>query len=484
MKRWRWMGSTTGAIVALLAGIGTPPAAVAQEEAAPLAAPQDPALYRYLDDADALLDAMGTSPPDYGFRFEGVDCWAWSMSDGYLVLAEPLGDDYRFYVFGPGDDRPFFVGDDYYAYGFEGRGLAAVYGADGALVAWRPSDDIAAGAKWLSDRGARMRSALANREPVIAPDWADGVGWFGGLVIRFDTWRHQSGWIRYRHRPHGQHHRDWHKKLDDEGVRRHRRAEWFDRWRRDGYRGSAPRNDGGWKTRPDGRPGDSRDRDGKPGGIVRPRPVAPPTPGLIPPGLRPGDARPGPGRGPRPPLTGQPGQPMPRDTRPPRVTREPAPPTTPAPVPGPVALPPAPPPLAVAPPPGRGDGRPDRPFRVRPRDPAAGTPPVVKNDVGRDTPPLASEAPASSPRAPSAPLPPPVVVAPRREPAFMPPRVRTPAPPPPPVRISPPPPPAIRAAVPTPVSRPAPAPVAPRVPSTPRVRSDAPPRPVGKGKDR
>jgi hypothetical protein len=332
------MGSVTGAIFVLLAGVALPGMAAAQDAPpmAPAAAPDD--AYRYIDDADALLDAMGTSPPDYGFRFDGVDCWAWTMADGSTILAEPLGDDYRYYVFAPGDDYPFFVGDQTYAYGFDGGTLAAVYGDNGDLV--DPTDDIVDGAQWLSDRAGDMKRAMQVPEPVYAGDWADSIGWFGGIGLRLDSWRNQPGWIRYRAGPGRFHHRDWREKLGAEGQKRRQRAEWFDQWRRGGYRG-APQGGGKWVTAPGrGTPGKDAGPDSRPGRghwIGRPRPVAPPTPGT--PGAKPGwpgrgDGA-GPGRRPYPPRFGRPvpGSPTPAAPTVP-VTSAPPPPVVVAPTPG------------------------------------------------------------------------------------------------------------------------------------------------------
>jgi hypothetical protein len=309
------IGSVTGAIFVLLASVALPGMAAAQDGSSVAASASDDA-YRYIDDADTLLDAMGTSPPDHGFRFDGIDCWAWAMADGSTILAEPLGDDYRYYVFAPGDNYPFFVGDKTYAYGFEGRTLAAVYGDNGDLV--DPSDDIVDGAAWLSDRGFGMKRAMQTPEPVYAGDWADSIGWFGAIELRLDTWRNRPGWVRYRAGPGRWHHRDWREKLGVEGQKRRQRAEWFDRWRRDGYRGP-PQDGGKWVTKPDGgQPGKDIGPGNRPGRghwIGRPRPVAPPTPGT--PGATPGwpgrgDGA-GPGRRPYPPRFGRPvpGSPMP-----------------------------------------------------------------------------------------------------------------------------------------------------------------------------
>jgi hypothetical protein len=441
------MGSAAGAIIALLASVALPGVAAAQDMPPMAAAAAPDEAYRYIDDADALLDAMGTSPPDYGFSFDGVDCWAWTMDDGSIILAEPLGDDYRYYVFSPDDGYPFFVGDQFYAYGFDEGSLAAVYGADGNLV--DATDDIADGAAWLSERGVAMKRAMQDRQPVYADDWADSLSWFGAIELRLDSWRNQPGWIRYRAGPGRVHHRDWRVKLGAEGQRRRQRAEWFDQWRRGGYRG-APQGGGKWVTTPGrvtpGKGAGPGDGPGKGNWIGRPRPVAPPTPGT--PGTKPGgpgrgDGT-GPGRRPHPPRVGQP---VPGSLTP----ILPVAPVTSAPLPPPVVVSPPPAgdgrgrpmrspprmqsdrdistvlvPSVPTPPPTpaipRGEGRLERPVRVAPQ------PPAVKIDRGRlESQP---EGRTVSPRPEPSRLPPPVAVAPR--PTFSPPRVPVSAPPPPP----------------------------------------------------
>jgi len=217
--------------------------------------------YRYIDDADALLATVGASPPDFGFRFDGIDGWAWQLSGGELVLAEPVGDHYRFYAFAAGELYPFFIGDDAYSYGFAGRALAAVYGDDGALVGWAPGDVIAGGAAWLAERGRAMRASLDRRRPVIADDWADSQGYFGEIELRFGDWRRRPDWSRYRAGSGARRHRDWRARLGDEGERRRDRADRFDRWKRDGYRGTPPASSGGWDTAPGTTTGRRPDRD-------------------------------------------------------------------------------------------------------------------------------------------------------------------------------------------------------------------------------
>jgi hypothetical protein len=487
------MGSVAGAIAVLLASAALPGMAAAQDGPPMAAATAPDQAYRYIDDADALLDAMGTSPPDYGFSFDGVDCWAWTMDDGSIILAEPLGDDYRYYVFSPGDGYPFFVGDQFYAYGFDEGSLAAVYGADGNLV--DATDDIADGAAWLSERGVAMKRAMQNRQPVYADDWADSLGWFGAIELRLDNWRSQPGWIRYRAGPGRMHHRDWRVKLGAEGQRRRQRAEWFDQWRRGGYRG-APQGGGKWVTAPGGARPDKGTRPGNGPGkgnwIGRLRPVAPPTPGT--PGARPGgpgrgDGT-GPGRRPHPPRVGQPvpGSPTPTPSAAPVTSAPLPPPAVVSPPPRgdgrgrPMRSPPriqsdrdistmvvpsvpTPPPTPAIP---RGEGRFERPVRVAPQ------PPVVKIDRGRlESQP---EGRSVSPRPEPQRLPPPVSVAPR--PTFSPPRVPVSAPPPPP----PPPPPAAAVAPAPSVVRSGGVASGPRGGGSPR--RDGGGRSGGKGKDK
>jgi hypothetical protein len=485
--------SVAAAIVALLTGVAPLGSAAAQDLPSAASSASDEA-YRYIDDADALLDAMGTSPPDYGFRFDGIDCWAWAMADGSTILAEPLGDDYRYYIFAPGDDYPFFVGDRTYAYGFDERMLAAVYGDNGDLV--DPSGDMVDGARWLSDRGFDMKRAMQNPEPIYAGDWADSIGWFGAIELRFDSWRSRPGWIHYRNGPGRLHHRDWRTKLGTEWQKRRQRAEWFERWRRGGYRG-APQNGGKWVTTPGGeRPGGKAGPGawkGKGNWIGRPRPVAPPTPGA--PGVkpdRPGRDDTGPDSRRRPPRPGPaaPGQPIPTP---------PAAPVTVTPLPPSVAVPPRPRsddrgrrerlpprlqsdrdtpsavPLATPVPSPqsspifRGERRIERPALAVPR------PPQVESDTGKPVDLQLPERRAISPRVEPRPLPPPAVVAPR--PSFSPPRA--------PVSASPPPAPPPTAAAPSPSPAARPVRPAPGIRSSGgTLRGEGRGGPSGKGKER
>ena len=217
-----------------------------------------PSLYRYIDDADALLDTVGTSPPDYGFRYDGIDCWAWELSGGDLVLAEPVGDHYRFYAFAGGDAYPFFVGDDAYSYGFAGRALAAVYGGDAQLVAWPPGRCDRRRRRVAGRARPRDAGVDPRRAPVVASDWADSLYYFGDIELRFGDWRAAPGWSRYRNGVGSAPPPRLARAAGRRGNARRDRADRFDRWRRDGYRGTPPQNNGGWNTTPGAQPGTSR----------------------------------------------------------------------------------------------------------------------------------------------------------------------------------------------------------------------------------
>ena len=209
--------------------------------APPAPAYADAALYRYIDDADALLDTVGASPPDYGFRYDGIDCWAWELNGGDRVLAEPVDNHYRFYAFAPGDAFPFFVGE-------RRLFVRLCRSRTGSRVRQRratdrlasPSDAIAGGGAWLAERGRAMRVASARRAPVSASDWASELYLFQRhrIALRRLAPRRRAG-RAIASESGSRHRRDWRARLGNENSDRRDRADRFDRWRRDGYRGDA-----------------------------------------------------------------------------------------------------------------------------------------------------------------------------------------------------------------------------------------------------
>ena len=87
----------------------------------------DDADYQWIDDADALLDAIGDSPPDFTFSYDRNDIWGWRTGAGHEIYAEPLGGGaIRYYYFEPGSREPFLVQDEDFAFGYRPGGRLVV----------------------------------------------------------------------------------------------------------------------------------------------------------------------------------------------------------------------------------------------------------------------------------------------------------------------------------------------------------------------
>jgi len=148
-----------------------PPAAVAT------AAPAAYEAYAPAERAHAFDRATYRAAPSYGFRYGREEPWAWRTADDYSMYAEPYDGGYRNYYYAPGADRPYFVRDDEYGYGYgPDGGLVAVYDARGALL---PRDRLYAVAQlagtYLVRASAVRRYALDDRYRVPVSDayWAD-----------------------------------------------------------------------------------------------------------------------------------------------------------------------------------------------------------------------------------------------------------------------------------------------------------------------
>jgi len=101
---------------------------------APIAAPVIPAAAFYLiDQADSLAQALGDSPPDFTFRYDGIDCWAWVSRGGEVLIVEPGRDGVVQYYFDQGESAPYLIRDSDFAYGFDGPELVHVYDNSGRL---------------------------------------------------------------------------------------------------------------------------------------------------------------------------------------------------------------------------------------------------------------------------------------------------------------------------------------------------------------
>lgn len=226
------------------------------------AAPAEPDAYAWMDRADALLDAIADSPPDFSFTFEGERMFAWTIED-VLILEESREDGYALYLFQGGQSRPFYVRTPDYAAGFERGELAVIYTRAGEIFAgdggWRRNGN----AMTLRLRGEALHRAAQRRQWDLdsARAWARAQIWAEhARLIWEQAWLRDLEWQRYRRRIEVEASR---RALHEERNRRGEAAERFRRWRDGGFtgsppRGAQPRREGEGDERPDRR----RDRDG------------------------------------------------------------------------------------------------------------------------------------------------------------------------------------------------------------------------------
>ncbi len=455
--------------------------------------------YQWIDQADALWDAIGDAPPDFAFSFEGREPWAWQTASGYTIIVEDAGDQgIRSYYFAPGARSPFLAVEPGMSFAYVNGRLAMVYDADGEAAPRGEFAEYDDAAHDLFDRGRALFDALSGRDyrPVDADAWIDASPYIFGFIQLWDQGRSRyPGWGRYHDRSEAA---AWRRRFEDEQRRRREQAQRFSLWRQGGFQGPPPgryhrpgepgrpgtgrppQPGSGWSRPPgNGGPGGRPPQPGRPGGPGRPdRPGTNPPPGTntgmpTPPYVRPAPSRPdgtpgwrrgqppAPGTGtppikqpvtdvPEPVVDAPPVPPAPRpDTRPPRPEggwgSRPRP--APTPTPPPVGVAPTPPAVVAEPPAPR--PRPEGGWGARPRPtgtPDGAAPPQFRP---RQWQPSAQPRPSAPSPAPSA--------APR--PNYTPPAAVSPAPAPsrpsftPPPRASAPPPPR-----PAPAPRPAPPP--------------------------
>jgi hypothetical protein len=151
-----------------------PGPALPYAEPAPMAELLAPdASYAYVDDAAYMGDAFFDGPPDYAFAYDGVEPWAWRADDDALALVEALSGGYRYYYYEPGDDWPFLVRDEDYAYGFDRGRLVTVYDRSGRVM---PASFLAeraplAGRYLARGRGLYQASRGPDRRAVNQQTW-------------------------------------------------------------------------------------------------------------------------------------------------------------------------------------------------------------------------------------------------------------------------------------------------------------------------
>ncbi len=208
--------------------------------------------YRLIDAADGLAQAIGDAPPDFAFRFDGRDAWAWVSDAGEAMIVEPSPYGVIQYYFGPRAAAPYLVRDVYQSYAYEGPEFILSYGPDGRVDLRVPSPRALDNADRLQARGRAIMAATYRRrwDDQVAANWSvqifsgygfgDGVnsgtdrGWSGGWQPR---WRDHRDWRSDRER-----NREWNerRRLNEEARDRADSSDRFRQWRRGGRRGTAP----------------------------------------------------------------------------------------------------------------------------------------------------------------------------------------------------------------------------------------------------
>ncbi|UZK65974.1 hypothetical protein [Sphingomonas sp. M1-B02] len=313
--------------------------------------------YGWIDRADALWDAIGDSPPDYSFAFEGAEPWAWETGDGHWIVVEDGPQGISSYYFEPQAGGPFLAVEPGRSFGYDGAAVAVVYGPDGRVLARDEGAQFLGDGATLYARARQLRRAIAQRQwrPVDAQAWIDASPLILGFVQQWDEGRQRHpGWRR--HRDIG---RDLARQqaLEQERLRRRGLSAQFRHWRDGGFQGQAP---GRYARRGTGRTaeGDTPRQPGAPRADRPRRPdrIGPPGSTVVPPQTwSPAGESARPERGPRRPGAGREGVRRPEarprtggDARPERRGPPPESGSAPRPSPPPRASPPPSPGISAA----------------------------------------------------------------------------------------------------------------------------------------
>jgi hypothetical protein len=151
--------------------------------------------YGFADRARSFDRSLGRRRPDYAFRYQDEQPLAWRTRDDYSMYAEPVGGGYRDYYYAPHADRPYFVRDGQYGYGYapDGR-LAAVYDSGGQLL---PSGSWGQVARIATDvylRGQGLRRVAVDESYRVALSDGD---WAQASPMVYPA---QAGWTSAPHR--------------------------------------------------------------------------------------------------------------------------------------------------------------------------------------------------------------------------------------------------------------------------------------------
>ena len=196
--------------------------------------------YAWLALAAMIGTVIGDSPPDYGYRYDDVQPWAWRTNDGYYRYAEPVRGGYRYYYYEPRATRPFLVRDPSYSYGYRDDRLMVIYDRDGRVLRRDRAQRQRRAASHYFDRGGSLYRAAhdGRRRGVSAPLWAKR---------KHTIIAEQRQWVRARNqRPAWQrwdrsHERVTERRWKDERAARRDANKRFERWQTASFEGDAPR---------------------------------------------------------------------------------------------------------------------------------------------------------------------------------------------------------------------------------------------------
>jgi hypothetical protein len=193
--------------------------------------------YAYADQAGYFSQSLGDAPPDYSFSYDDVNPWAWQGYDGSRTFVEPVDGGYRTYYYRPGADRPYFIRDPDYAYGYDGDQLAAIYGPDGALIPYDSYGSREAYAAAYLWRAQRLYDASRQRQAVSAAAWVERQN---AIIAAREQWaanrNRQADWAAYHAQEAAQENRYW----AQEAQRREADQQRFTQWREQDFRTPPP----------------------------------------------------------------------------------------------------------------------------------------------------------------------------------------------------------------------------------------------------
>lgn len=193
--------------------------------------------YRPLDQAYAFVEAIGSSPPDFGFTFDGEDAWGWESQSGDLLLMEETRNGSIQYFFDGRDNALYLIRTNDRSYTFDDDNLYAVYDSRGQAIGRQNARGDARDAESLFERGIAIYNAASNKDSWNAnfdQRWTSSVG----PDYTFDGWNGWNGW--WRSYPGWQSYYDWDNYYAYDRAWRYNYGRQYYDWRRHGHHGRPP----------------------------------------------------------------------------------------------------------------------------------------------------------------------------------------------------------------------------------------------------